>query len=915
MHLEFKLAVSLLAVMTSSFALAQNQCSNGISVEGIITDPSSAVIAGAHVQAASGESTVTDTTGHFLLRCLPANRTTITVLAQGFAPGTAGISKKQGLLARVNLQLEIARVNTEIRVGDDPTAPDAGRGAATATLNSKRVQQLADDPDDFLRELQTLAASGGGDPSAATVVVDGFQNASALPPKNSIASIRIDPDTFSPQYEVPAWSGGRIEITTKAGADSVHGALFLTNSDGSFNATDPFSITATPAGKRRYGFELSGPIVPKKADFALALEKRDIDEFEVVNATTLDSNYNPVPLHQTVSAPQRLWIASARGDWQLTSKDTATISLSANVSNLGNQGVGGLILSDAGYSSLVSEYDLRLSNTQTLNSNVLHETRVGYSWKRTQNTPNATAASLQVAGYFTGGGNISQNLNNRDRDLEVDDDVVVTHGKHNLQFGAQSLGSFVHDYDPNTFNGAYVFGGGGVPVLDANNSPTAQMENITPIEQYRRALLKLPGGSPTTYEMTNGTPLVSLTEWRLGLYLQDDDRLTPHLTLSGGIRYQLQTTPDSFANFRPRLGLSWSPDRKETWVIHLGAGLFTGAPGVTDPIEVYRLNGVRQRQITVYSPNYNDPLTVVPGSIQVTTVNQFSPHFKQVPNLQLHAVVEHDFPHHWHVKAGYNFGGEWETRRIVNINAPMVTSNTGAVPDPIAALLAPRPIAPNKNIMQYQTYGHYRGAVYVVNVEQHSYQRLTLDASYWYLDFRGNPTTPQSTYSSQGDSGRPDWLSRDGVSFLGNVVLPYKINVSTELEAVPGRPYNITTGTDANGDGDFNDRPSYAASSGPGVYDTRFGLLTTNTVNGNVPYNLGTMPSVIHLDANMSRSFILNPKNKDRPLALTFNARSANVLNHTNVTAVNTVLSSSNIGQAIAAETARRLDLGVRFSF
>jgi len=151
--------------------------------------------------------------------------------------------------------------------------------------------------------------------------------------------------------------------------------------------------------------------------------------------------------------------------------------------------------------------------------------------------------------------------------------------------------------------------------------------------------------------------------------------------------------------------------------------------------------------------------------------------------------------------------------------------------------------------------------------------------------------------------------------------LPLKIELATEFDAGDGIPYNITTGTDNNGDGDFNDRPSYASVSGPGVYSTRFGLLTTNTVNGNVPRNLGTMPGPIHLDTDLSRAFKLNPrdkskaKDKGQARTLTFNVRSANLLNHTNVTAVNTILSSSAVGQPVSAEAARRIELGIRASF
>lgn len=915
MNMRWKFAGFLTMLFASALMFGQQPCIAGLRIDGIITDPTGAVIPGAQVQAVNGDKTTTDAAGRFVLPCISTESTTITVTAEGFAQRTAKANRSSQGIAHINLQLAVANVQTDVQVNAGGTGVDSGYGGATTVLNTTDVQRLPDDPDDLLRELQGLASDAGGDPISTQVVVDGFQNASAMPPKGSIASIRVNPDIFLPEYQTPLWSGGRIEITTKAGADSFHGALFFTNSNSVFNATDPFSTISTPAGKQRYGFELSGPIVAKKVDFALALEKRNIDEFNVVNAVTLDANGNQTPLHQTVAAPQRLWIASGRGDWQVTPKDLVTLSFSANVNNLGNQGVGGLVTSEAGYSSLASEYDLRLLNTQTLGANLLHETRIGYTWKRSEQTPVSTAPSLQVAGDFTGGGATSQNLNNRQRDLEIDDDVMMTRGKHSWKFGAQSLGVFIHNYDPNTFNGAYVFGGGSAPILDANNNPTGQTATISGMEQYRRALLNLPGGTPTTYQVTTGTPLVPLTIWELGLYAQDTIRLAPQLSLSAGLRYQLQTTPNSFDNFRPRIGLSWSPDKKQTWVIHLRAGLFTGLADPSIPTEVYRLNGIRQQQQTVYSPSYSDPLTPIPGSIQVSTVNRFSPSFGQVPNMQLNAIVEHDFSHHWHAQASYNFGAEWEGVRLININAPMVPGEIGVAPDPASALLAPRSIAPNQNINQYQTYGHNRGTYAFVSLDQNSYKRFTLHLSYSYLDFKDNTSPPQSSYSNKGESGRPDWMTRGGPTVFGSVNLPYKVELSSQFTYRPGKPYNITTGTDTNGDGNFNDRPAYSSVSGPGVYSTRFGLLTTNTVNGDVPYNIGTMPGTIHLDTNLSRVFNLNSRNRDHPRTLTFNARSANLLNHTNVTAVNTVLSSSTIGQSLSAEAARRVELGVRFAF
>jgi hypothetical protein len=828
---------------------------------------------------------------------------------------------RQGATVHVNVQLAVSAVQTDVQVNGDTGIDSDG---ATTTLNMTAVQGFADDPDDFLRQLQVLATEAGGDPTQAVIMVDGFQNPSALPPKNSIASIRINPDLFSARYRTPSFFGGVIELTTKPGADAFHGAVFLTNSDGIFNATNPFSVTATPAGRRRYGFELSGPIVSKNSGFALSLEKRDIDEFNVVNAVTLDANGglgpngSGVPSQQTVSAPQRLWIASARGDWQVTPSDVASLSFSANTNNEGNQGVGGLTLASAGYSSLVSEYDLRFHNTQTIGQNILHETHIGYSWKRTEQAPLSNSPSVQVAGYFLGGGATSQNLNNQERDLEVDEDMTVVHRKHTVAFGAQSLGTFVHDYDPNTFNGAYVFGGGNAPDLDTNNNATGQTTTISALEQYRRALLNLPGGSPTTYQITTGTPLVSLGQWQVNLWGQDTVKLFQRLTLDAGFRYQLQTSPGTFVNFSPRLGFAWSVDKKATWIFHTRAGFFTRAIDPSDTTDVYRLNGVLQQQTTVYSPSYRAPLTPVAGSVQIRTTNLFPPTPFQPKAFMSHIGIEHDFPHHWHASGNAFFGEDISNIRPVNINAPLVPSCTGCLPDPTKALQAPRPITSDENMVEYQNSGHSAGNAVWLSVDQHSYKLFGLSARYMHVTFKTDTRgvgAPQSSYSNEGESGRSDWERKNAVILYGNFNLPYKVQVTTQFDAGGGLPYNIATGTDNNGDGNFTDRPSYASAPGTGVYKTPYGLMTTNTVNGNVSANRGTMPGVIHLDMNLSRAFTLNPKDKSHPRTLTFNARSANLLNHTNVTSVNTVVSSSSLGQSVAAQTARRIELGVRFAF
>jgi hypothetical protein len=257
-------AVLLVGLFVSGTVRAQQPCVAGMRIDGVITDPTGAVIPGAQVRAGTGATALTDATGHYAFACVSVTSTTITANADGFAQATARAHARVGGTVHINLQLAVASVRTDVKVDANAIGTDDHSGS-TIVLGTAEVQRLPDDPDDFLRELQSMAAGGGGASGSAVVTVDGFQNGSALPPKSSIASIRVNPDLFSSEYQNPPWRGTRIEIATKPGTGLWHGALFFTDSASPFNATDPLSATATPASKQRYGFELGGPIVQKKS--------------------------------------------------------------------------------------------------------------------------------------------------------------------------------------------------------------------------------------------------------------------------------------------------------------------------------------------------------------------------------------------------------------------------------------------------------------------------------------------------------------------------------------------------------------------------------------------------------------------------------------------------------------------------
>src|SRR5580692_13215637 len=82
MHLKCSLGIVLAAVLAPLSGWSQHQCSNGVRIEGTVTDPAGAIIPGAQVQSSDGEKTTTDAKGQYVLPCGPVGTVKVRVEAQ-----------------------------------------------------------------------------------------------------------------------------------------------------------------------------------------------------------------------------------------------------------------------------------------------------------------------------------------------------------------------------------------------------------------------------------------------------------------------------------------------------------------------------------------------------------------------------------------------------------------------------------------------------------------------------------------------------------------------------------------------------------------------------------------------------------------------------------------------------------------
>jgi hypothetical protein len=901
-----------------AFAQAAPSCS-GSTVTGTIRDTTAALIPGASITLDATPTVTSDSTGQFRIPCIAPGHHTLSASASGFAQRALSVTAPHP--SPLNLVLDPAAVDTTLDVAATDTGPDKSPTSSgpSQTIAGKQLDTLADDPDDLLRELQQLSAAAGGSPSAATVAVDGFDNGEGgthLPPKSSIAYIKVNPDLFSAEYRNPPFGGGRIEIYTKPGQSNFHGALFATNSSSWMNAHDPFSTASTPLGKQRYGFELTGPIRKKGSDFLTSLEHRTINTDAVVNAITVNAAGTQTPVLQTVAAPQYLWLGNAKIDWQLGSKNTLIASIDTFNNDLQNFGVGGTNLPETGYDRRLYDYNIHLTDVTTISPKIMHEARIGLEFDGYTYTPNSTAPQVSVAGAFTAGGASVGPAHEREMWTTLIDDAIIQTKAHLIKVGIQPEFIHITQHVPTNFNGSYSFGGG----------VTSTGATLTGIQQYVNALNGAPNGAPTAFSNVAGNPEVEVFEFRNAIYYQDDWKALSNLHFAYGLRYYTQTTPTNTTALQPRIGVSWSPDKKATWSLHAHAGLFSGRNGAHQWAQIQFMDGVQRVTSTVYNPatycpnGISSTCTPFAGATVAHSIRTVQPNFaNQFYGIENIGFTK-TFPKGFSLSGDYYIDQLWHDARSENVNSPLNGQPTG-----------PRPGAANLNVLQFQGSGRGYGNVEFMGLSNQSLKRIQFFAGAVRVDIVNDTDgssffTPQSTGVNAGEYARQDTNGLWQIFGNATLNLPAKLVWSANYNGQGGTPYNVTTGFDNNGDGDFNDRPQYApagtplCSANPNAtpcgYNTPWGELVTSGGIGSLPRNKGMMPWTFYLDTNLQRAFKLTHNAKaDHPQTLTVNLRSSNVLNHENVTAVGSVLGSPQFGVPYTADNGRRVEAGLRYAF
>jgi len=885
------LAAALLIMIAATLAAAQQTRGT---LRGLITDELGAAIVGANVTLTDATGTQKKTTtngeGVYNFAGLPPGKYSIVAAAPGFA--LSEVKEVDITTARQNVDLTLkVTIEEKVTVAETAVSTEATNNANQTVIAGKDLDALPDDPEELAAALQALAGPSVG-PNGGQIFIDGFTG-SNLPSKDAIREIRINQNPFAAENDQPS---ARIDILTRPGTDKFRGGASFNFNDESLNSRNPFAISSSkrpPFQIRQYDMNVSGPLVAKKASFFFNLTRFEADDNELVRATVLDENFNVVEFGEGFVVPRRNLFLSPRIDYAVNPNHTFVFRYNFQRSTTDNEGVRGFNLPERGYDTVQRNQNLQITETAILNPTTINETRFQFTHGRNEQTGDNSVPSLDVTGSFGSGGSQVGNSFNTRITWEINNFTAKQMGSHAVKFGGRLRHIDVDDTNEGNFGGSWTFTGG---------------FGLTSIERYQRTLrlqeqgftpeqIRALGGGASAFVINAGNPLADVTRTDYALFLQDDWRVRPNITLSYGLRYEIQTNAHSKYNFAPRIAVAWSPGaansaRPPKMVIRLGTGFFYNRFSENNTLQTIRFDGDNVLQTQIVEPldqtNVQLPPTVaeqhLPGVAGIYSIlNQWSPTsvpstanipptqqtiWQVDPNLQIPTVyvigtqVERQLPRNITMFVGFYNIRITHVIRARDVNAPLPGTITELTKNGI------RPDPTKGEIYRYEASGQFNQRQFFVGFNSRLSRMFQLNGNYSLskttndTDGQGGQLFPMNSYDLTGEFGRSSFDIRHRFTIFGTVNLPWwKVVLNPFVVANTGPGFNITTGQDRNLDRQFNERPSFAGlnadCSARTIRCTQFGNFNLAPLPGEeiIPRNYGQAPGAFVVNLRVSRAF------------------------------------------------------------
>jgi outer membrane receptor protein involved in Fe transport len=716
-------------------ARAQSLAAGG-AIQGTVTDESGGVLPGVNVtirNTGTGvvRETQTDAAGVYRAPLLPVGNYEVTGALTGFATTKRpNLTLSIGQVLDADLTLKVATAQEEVTVTAEAPIVEPNRTHQASTVGERAVANLPVNGRNFIDFVLTTPGvtrdTRGGDISFAgqrgvlnSLVIDGADNnntffgqtlgrtGSGRAPyqfsQDAVQEFQVNRNAYSAEYGRAG--GAVINVVTKSGTNEFHGSAFEFFRDKSLNANtwaNKIRTTIPPRAPFRvhqFGASLGGPVRKDKAFFFLSYDGQRQD---IPNPITL--TLAPDIVNSTDPATQRglALIRAAAGDYVVTRNQDVflgkmdyqfdpkhRLSVRYNHQNFtggNNESTGATSAEEHTGDSLVHTRSVNASFSSVFSGNLYNELRA--QWARDQEPGRANTNAPEVTARQGGqtvlvfGRNFFSPRETTIKRFQVADTVTWIRGAHSWKGGFDLNFDRIFNFFPGNFGGRYLFNsiaglGRGVPNATGEN--------------YQQAFAGVATTGPETHPDLN----------EYGIFLQDEWKASRSLTLSLGLRYDLQDVaqpdvrnPDpqlaaagidtSFIhvdknNFGPRLGLSWTPNAKT--VIRGGYGLFYGRTPSIMIGTAHSGNAVNVQTITFTGslvPTYPNVFAAIPtgAALPRPSVQFFDTGFENPEVHQASLGLERALGNDTAVAVSYLFvaGRKLALSRDFNVGDPVPTA-------------------------------------------------------------------------------------------------------------------------------------------------------------------------------------------------------------------------------------------------
>ena len=871
-----------------------------------VVDQTNAVVVGATVTVAGAEDSTkgasiapatTSDAGVAVISSLPPGRYTVEAEFPGFEKRVlADVRIRAGENRQVAV-LTIQKMETAVTVEQDKqqAASDRNGPSFGTVLTRDQIDALSDDPTTLQQQLEDMAGPG------AVIRIDGFEGG-ALPPKAMIRSIRIARDQFAAEFH--SAGGVAIEIITQPGIGPLR---YFSNAQmraSGLSGTSPFVPVRGPEQNINYGFGLGGTIVKEKSSFFLNVFGIDAYDTPNLNAAVPAGTISRA---LTLKAPRQNLFVNGTLDYAVTLDQTLRFGYNLTHVANDNLGVGGYSGPDRAYSNDNEVNTFRVQHFGPLGRRAFTRSRIQLIQSDSSSASAVEAPTIQVLDSFTSGG-AQQAGGNHATTLDIASDLDYVVGRHSIRTGYVFDATHYRSDATSNYLGTYTF---------------------TSLEAYE-------AGQPSNYTRRIGDPAITYGNIQAGFYVQDDIRVRKNLSLTPGLRYEVQSHVNDHANFGPRFGVTWAPAASGQTTIRGSAGIFYDWLATSTYDQVVRLDGFHQQEINVIDPSF----PVDESTATVPPVNRYalSPNYDAPRITRFSTGIDQTIRKASRVSVTYSYLRGSRLSRGLNVNQPV----NGARPDPEfanvidvvsdaasrqhelrldaninpGAMLPLPPSAPRVNWKRTTVFANYTLSSLMNNTDgPFSVPPTGTLATEWGPANGGGGASGTNIPGIISFGGAPttiDVRHRLNVNVNNQVVKNVLLSIGMNANSAP--PYTLLSGVDTNGDGIFNDRPA-----GIGRNTLRAdGQLTVNMFAAYViafGHSSAPLPPGIGVFGSGASAQVRTVDLGPARYRLQFFVQAQNLTDEKNYIGYSGTLTSPFFGQPTAVTPMRKIDFGINFGF